>query len=147
MMVPFEPLVLLCPACHRQHVDEGELAVTPHAEHVCLHCGRTWRPRGYTTVGIRLGTLSESWLFDVAVVHGKPAEDAIRAAWASREARAIPPPPAFGEALPVLRVFTDGPPPMLLGPFRDFEYWELPRPEDPLDKLHEAGIPGIWRRS
>jgi hypothetical protein len=143
----FEPLVMLCPACGRQHIDEGDLATAPHVEHDCSHCGHRWSPHEHATVGVPLGTLSEGWLFDVAVVHGPAAEEAIKAAWARREVQAIPPPPAFGEAIPVARVLTDGPAPIVLGPFRDFEYWEVPRPADPIEALRESGTPGIWRRS
>lgn len=111
MTAPFEPLVLLCPGCGRQHIDEGERATTPHVEHEC-DCGHRWRPRKHATVGIPLGTLSEGWLFDVAVVHGEAAEDAIRQAWAGREG-------VFAGAIPVLRAYAVGPAPMKPGPFRE----------------------------
>ena len=83
----FEPLVLVCPECARLHIDEGERSTTPHTEHECFHCAHRWSPREHATVGIPLGTLSDAWLFDVAVVHGPAAEDAIRQAWAHREHR------------------------------------------------------------
>lgn len=84
-----EPLVLLCPSCGRQHIDEGDLAIEPHADHVCLHCGHEWRPREHATVGVPLGTLSSAWLFEVARVHGRPEAKRIHWAWAVRES--VPP--------------------------------------------------------
>lgn len=48
------PMLLFCPHCHRQHVDEGEWATKPHRVHLCLNsdCGQTWRPADVSTVGV-----------------------------------------------------------------------------------------------
>jgi transposase-like protein len=35
-----------CTSCGASHVDEGELAFTPHVEHVCEHCGAHFTSRG-----------------------------------------------------------------------------------------------------
>lgn len=37
-------LVLYCPVCQKQHLDEGEWAVRPHKTHLCLGCGHQWDP-------------------------------------------------------------------------------------------------------
>lgn len=44
------PTVLFCPACGKQHVDEGEWATRPHRRHLCVDdragrgCGHLWEP-------------------------------------------------------------------------------------------------------
>jgi len=59
-------MVLFCPACHAQHVDEPEernvllefLATSepwtnpPHRSHLCHHCGFVWRPADVPTNGV-----------------------------------------------------------------------------------------------
>lgn len=46
-------LALWCPKCGAPHVDEGEWATTRrHKTHLCLSCGRLWRPFEYPTVGV-----------------------------------------------------------------------------------------------
>lgn len=45
--------VLFCPACKKQHIDEGEWAVKPHHTHRCVDdaagkgCGTEWRLESY----------------------------------------------------------------------------------------------------
>lgn len=85
-----EPLVILCPDCHRIHLDEGEWATRPHRTHLCLHCGHTWRPREHATVGIPAGQLSLSWLQQVLDVHGKEVAVQVLQAWVGRERQGIP---------------------------------------------------------
>ncbi len=47
------PLVLNCPRCHRQHIDEGEWATKPHRKHLCAKCEHEWRPANIYTVGVK----------------------------------------------------------------------------------------------
>lgn len=51
-----EPLamVLHCPACGLQHVDEPtvEWSNPPHRSHLCLGCGHIWRPADVATCGV-----------------------------------------------------------------------------------------------
>ena len=47
-----EPLVLLCPECSTEHVDEDEWAKRPHSTHRCAFCSYEWRPRSHHTVGV-----------------------------------------------------------------------------------------------
>lgn len=54
---PFPPLpmVLHCPLCHVQHVDEPTEAWEnpPHRSHLCHNCGCVWRPADVPTVGVK----------------------------------------------------------------------------------------------
>lgn len=45
-------MILRCPSCAYQHVDEGEWASRPHKTHLCADCGLEWRPFEYATVGV-----------------------------------------------------------------------------------------------
>lgn len=54
-----ERLVICCPACGRQHIDDGEWAERPHRTHLCSGCGCTWRPFEHHTVGV---SYAESFL-------------------------------------------------------------------------------------
>jgi hypothetical protein len=48
------PMILNCPTCGLQHIDEGEWATTRlHRTHLCLGCGFLWRPSDRSTVGVR----------------------------------------------------------------------------------------------
>lgn len=49
------PMRLVCEACGRLHIDEGEWATRPHHTHTCQYedCGLTWRPAIVHTVGVR----------------------------------------------------------------------------------------------
>lgn len=38
------PMVLHCPRCEVQHLDEGEWETREHRTHQCQHCGHLWRP-------------------------------------------------------------------------------------------------------
>lgn len=49
---PPVPMLLFCPACKGQHLDEGEFATRRHATHACQHCGMVWRPAIVPTVGV-----------------------------------------------------------------------------------------------
>lgn len=53
------PMVLYCPACGKQHLDQGEFAIRPHRTHRCENtpagadgCGHEWRPASVPTVGV-----------------------------------------------------------------------------------------------
>ncbi len=48
-------MVLHCPTCERSHVDKGEWDTKPHRTHFCEHCGVTWKPFDFPTVGIDRG--------------------------------------------------------------------------------------------
>lgn len=49
------PMVLHCPRCGAQHIDEPKGAWTnpPHRSHECQGCGLNWRPADVPTVGVR----------------------------------------------------------------------------------------------
>lgn len=49
-------LVLYCPRCGVNHVDEGVWATRPHRTHLCANCGHEW-DEGGLCFGI-----SEDWL-------------------------------------------------------------------------------------
>lgn len=59
------PLLLFCPRCLRQHVDEpkGTWTNPPHATHTCQFCQLLWRPGNYPTTGVRSLELQESQHF------------------------------------------------------------------------------------
>lgn len=51
-------LVLHCPVCHLQHVDEPDERTPdwtnpPHRSHLCHGCGCIWRPADVPTNGVR----------------------------------------------------------------------------------------------
>jgi predicted house-cleaning noncanonical NTP pyrophosphatase (MazG superfamily)/predicted RNA-binding Zn-ribbon protein involved in translation (DUF1610 family) len=47
------PMVLNCPKCGGQHIDRGVWSSTRvHRTHLCEHCGETWKPFEYATVGV-----------------------------------------------------------------------------------------------
>lgn len=50
------PMLLACPACHAQHVDEPDPAMNwtnpPHRKHLCRQCGALWRPANILTTGV-----------------------------------------------------------------------------------------------
>lgn len=49
-------MLLFCPRCHLQHVDEAEpesgWTNPPHATHACKGCGLNWRPSNVPTNGV-----------------------------------------------------------------------------------------------
>lgn len=49
------PMVLHCPTCFAQHIDEATetWANPPHRSHLCHNCGCIWRPADVATVGVR----------------------------------------------------------------------------------------------
>ncbi len=50
------PMVLYCPACDTQHIDEPNpsqgWANPPHRSHQCQACGHIWRPADVATTGV-----------------------------------------------------------------------------------------------
>jgi predicted RNA-binding Zn-ribbon protein involved in translation (DUF1610 family) len=50
---PPEPMRITCENCGELHIDVGEFATKPHHTHTCQHCGLTWRPAIFHTVGVR----------------------------------------------------------------------------------------------
>lgn len=50
------PMVLHCPKCHGQHIDEPNpaknLTNPPHRSHECQFCGTIWRPADVPTTGV-----------------------------------------------------------------------------------------------
>lgn len=50
------PMVLHCPNCRAQHIDEPNLIMgwtnPPHRSHECQKCGCTWRPADVPTNGV-----------------------------------------------------------------------------------------------
>lgn len=46
------PMILYCPICCYQHLDEEEWATRPHKTHQCQHCSHEWRPANVATVGV-----------------------------------------------------------------------------------------------
>jgi len=49
-------MVLYCPACHTQHIDEPAPAWSnpPHRSHLCHSCGHIWRPADVATNGVKV---------------------------------------------------------------------------------------------
>lgn len=49
-------MILQCPHCSEQHVDEPDVAKgwtnPPHRSHLCQRCGFTWRPADVPTTGV-----------------------------------------------------------------------------------------------
>jgi hypothetical protein len=53
--VPIElpiPMVLHCPDCKTQHVDEDEWKTKVHRTHLCANCKKEWQPSLCPTVGV-----------------------------------------------------------------------------------------------
>lgn len=52
---PFAPvrMVLHCPACGLQHIDENEWTTRRHRSHLCAGCNHIWRPADVATVGVQ----------------------------------------------------------------------------------------------
>ena len=50
------PMVLHCPVCGQQHIDEPDpdngWLNPPHRSHLCLGCGCIWRPADVLTTGV-----------------------------------------------------------------------------------------------
>lgn len=60
------PMVLHCPACGAQHIDQAteDWPNPPHRSHLCGSCGCIWRPADVATVGVeRVATTSvcDNW--------------------------------------------------------------------------------------
>lgn len=47
------PMLLICPACGRRHIDSHGWETKVHATHACQICGNVWRPALVPTVGVR----------------------------------------------------------------------------------------------
>lgn len=45
-------LVMNCPRCGIQHIDQNEWATKQHKTHQCQACGFEWRPYDYPTFGV-----------------------------------------------------------------------------------------------
>ncbi len=63
------PLILKCPVCQIQHVDQDEWAEKPHREHLCHNCGHLWRPASVHTVGVQALPLCGIVKHEDAVMH------------------------------------------------------------------------------
>jgi hypothetical protein len=50
-------IILFCPECHKQYIDEPDKergwTNPPHKSHLCLFCGTIWRPADIHTNGVR----------------------------------------------------------------------------------------------
>lgn len=46
------PMLIHCPECYTQHVDEGEWKTKVHRTHLCAHCKHEWQPANCPTVGV-----------------------------------------------------------------------------------------------
>lgn len=46
------PMVLPCPECGVEHIDEDEWETRPRRTHLCQFCGHQWRPSSRATVGV-----------------------------------------------------------------------------------------------
>jgi|GEM_PF-2668692 len=50
------PMILFCPACGLQHIDQAEPECgwdnPPHRSHLCRGCGHIWRPADMATTGV-----------------------------------------------------------------------------------------------
>lgn len=90
------PMILFCPKCHLQHVDEPDDRTPdwknpPHRSHLCHGCGCIWRPADVATVGVKtITTKGKADNFDYAtappqvadgfvLVPVKPTKEMIRA--------------------------------------------------------------------
>jgi predicted RNA-binding Zn-ribbon protein involved in translation (DUF1610 family) len=46
-------VVIHCPECGTQHIDEDEWATREHWTHECQSCWHVWKPYSYTTFGVK----------------------------------------------------------------------------------------------
>lgn len=66
------PMILFCPKCGLQHIDEPDELTPdwqnpPHRSHLCHGCGCIWRPADVATVGVRaIETKGKADTFDPA---------------------------------------------------------------------------------
>jgi len=52
-VAPLE-LLIICPRCFKQHIDEGKFAVEPHKNHSCQFCGLTFQASGQVpSIGVQ----------------------------------------------------------------------------------------------
>ncbi len=74
------PMVLTCPLCKQQHIDEDSWATLAHRTHRCVAgpygtgCGHEWRPSNVATVGVRKADLRRE-----RGPHAEKAKEAARA--------------------------------------------------------------------
>lgn len=74
------PMLLWCPKCHVQHVDEPDERTPdwdnpPHRSHLCHACGCIWRPADVATEGVRsIATMgkADNWNPTTFAGTGKP---------------------------------------------------------------------------
>lgn len=75
-------MILFCPVCHLQHIDEVDEVTNPgwvnppHTSHKCLGCGTVWRPAQVPTEGVRILSYhgkSDTW---PAIGRYVPSEEA-----------------------------------------------------------------------
>ena len=46
------PCPLVCPNCGGRHIDHVGQTKRVHRTHLCEHCGHTWQPFPYPTIGV-----------------------------------------------------------------------------------------------
>lgn len=77
------PVLLFCPRCHLQHIDEPDERTPewdnpPHRSHLCHGCGCIWRPADVATNGVRaIETYgkADNWSPDQSPVGAAPRTD------------------------------------------------------------------------
>lgn len=72
------PMVLHCPSCGSQHIDEPteDWPNPPHRSHLCGTCGCIWRPADVPTVGVAaIATASTSDNWESGEVRAPPMRD------------------------------------------------------------------------
>ena len=49
-------MIIHCPKCNRQHVEDEQGSQKPHTTHTCLYpdCLHVWRPANETTEGVQV---------------------------------------------------------------------------------------------
>lgn len=74
------PMILLCPACGKQHVDApetGDWTNPPHRSHLCHACGCIWRPADVPTIGVeRIATRGKADTWDAAAAPAVVVDEA-----------------------------------------------------------------------
>jgi hypothetical protein len=82
---PVEPLpmLLFCPRCHLQHIDEPDERTPdwtnpPHRSHLCHGCGCIWRPADVATVGVAaIETKGKADNFDAGQPAASPVDTGV----------------------------------------------------------------------
>ncbi len=53
-MIPYiQDVMIKCPQCETDHIDEGEWYDKPHKTHQCQKCGHEWKPYDFYTRGVK----------------------------------------------------------------------------------------------